>query len=235
MASRTLLWFEDGDPREFRRWAMAAALVVLIHGALVAGYLFGREPDQIGDDATDVTVELAPIDTVADAKQRDVAPAPEEMVEQKATPQPQNQPDHPKPVEPPPPVETDDAVLPQEKPPQKVEEERPPAPMTAAPVRGGAPRIEPSWESRLVKRLQAFKRYPAVAQSRGEEGVALLAFSVDRNGHVLTHRIVKSSGHADLDEEVMAMIERAQPLPAFPPGMTQTELSLTVPIRFSLR
>jgi periplasmic protein TonB len=212
MASRTLFWIEERDPRELRRWGMAAAVVVLIHGALIAGYLFGHEPDQVGDDATDVTVELAPIDTLADAKQRDVAPAPEEMVEQKATPQPQNQPDHPKPVEPPPPVDTDDAVLPQEKPP-----------------------IEPSWESRLVKRLQAFKRYPGAAQSRGEEGVALLAFSVDRNGHVLTRRIVKSSGHADLDEEVLAMIERAQPLPPFPPGMTQTELSLTVPIRFSLR
>jgi protein TonB len=33
----------------------------------------------------------------------------------------------------------------------------------------------------------------------------------------------------------MAMIERAQPLPAFPPSMTQTKLDLTIPIRFSLR
>jgi hypothetical protein len=31
------------------------------------------------------------------------------------------------------------------------------------------------------------------------------------------------------------MIERAQPLPAFPHSMTAAELSLTVPIRFSLR
>jgi periplasmic protein TonB len=31
------------------------------------------------------------------------------------------------------------------------------------------------------------------------------------------------------------MIERAQPLPAFPPSMTEPKLDITVPIRFSLR
>ena len=31
------------------------------------------------------------------------------------------------------------------------------------------------------------------------------------------------------------MIQRAQPLPAFPPAMTQQSVNLIVPIRFSLR
>ncbi len=34
---------------------------------------------------------------------------------------------------------------------------------------------------------------------------------------------------------LMAMIMRAEPLPAFPPSMPQPQLDLTVPIRFSLR
>jgi len=34
---------------------------------------------------------------------------------------------------------------------------------------------------------------------------------------------------------VMAMIMRAEPLPAFPASMSQPQLDLTVPIRFSLR
>jgi protein TonB len=86
-----------------------------------------------------------------------------------------------------------------------------------------------------VRQIQRTKRYPPEAQARGEQGVVLLSFSLDRNGRVLAHRIAESSGHADLDNEVMAMIERAQPLPAFPPSMTQTKLDLTIPIRFSLR
>ena len=31
------------------------------------------------------------------------------------------------------------------------------------------------------------------------------------------------------------MVQRAQPLPAFPPAMTQHSVNLVVPIRFSLR
>jgi len=34
---------------------------------------------------------------------------------------------------------------------------------------------------------------------------------------------------------VMTMIERAEPLPAFPASMKQPQLDLTIPIRFSLR
>jgi hypothetical protein len=39
----------------------------------------------------------------------------------------------------------------------------------------------------------------------------------------------------DLDDEVMAMIVCAEPLPPFPATMTQDWIDLTVPIRFSLR
>ena len=90
-------------------------------------------------------------------------------------------------------------------------------------------------EQKVFNRLQQFKRYPSEAQSSGEEGVVMLSFSVDRNGRVLAHKIVHSSGYPALDAEVTSMIERAQPLPAFPPSMTQASLDLTVPIRFSLR
>ena len=101
-------------------------------------------------------------------------------------------------------------------------------------AKGGAPRVAPSWETGLVRHLQQFKRYPSEAQSRSEEGVVLLSFSVDRTGHVLEHHSAqfRPSG---LDDEVMSMIERAQPLPPFPASMTEAKLDLTVPIRFSLR
>lgn len=231
-------WFEDDEARDLWRWAAAAAAVVAIHAGLIGGYLLWHQPDQeIGDDSPIVTVDLAPIDSVADANQRDIAPGPQDMVEQKATPDVEKQPDQPKPDQPPPPpaLTTPDVAVPQQQPPQKVEQQQPPAPRTTARVLGGAPRVEPTWEAVLVKHLQQFKRYPSGAQSRDEQGIVLLGFSVDRDGRVLTHHIVRSSGHPDLDQEVSSMIERAQPLPAFPSSMTQARLDLTVPIRFSLR
>ena len=237
MIARELNWLDDREPRAMLRWAGAAVIVVSLHAALIAGYLVRHQPsEEIGDLTSVVTVDLAPIDSVADANQRDVAPGVEDMVEQKAVPEADKQPEQPK-IEqrPPPPATTADVALPEPKPPAKVAQERPPAPRTTARVEGGAPRVEPSWQADLVRHLQQYKRYPNGAQTKHEQGIVLLGFSVDRSGRVLAHRIVQSSGHADLDQEVMDMIVRAQPLPAFPPSMTQSKLDLTVPIRFAMR
>ena len=236
MSALPLLWFEDESPRDLLRWAVAAAVVVGIHAGAITYYLARHEPVEIGDDADIVTVELAPIDSTPDAVERDVAPAPETMIESKPLPQPQEEkPREELKVEQPPDETPAIVPLPDAKPPEKVEEARPPAPVTAEKVKGGAPHIEPSWQSSLVRQLQRYKRYPSEAQSRNEQGVVLLSFSLDRTGHVLAHRVARSSGFADLDNEVMAMIMRAEPLPAFPASMPQPRIDLTVPIRFSLR
>jgi periplasmic protein TonB len=232
-------WFEDQDPRDIVRWSVAATVVLGIHAAAISCYLLWHVPEEdIGDDASVVTVELAPIDSTPDAVERDVAPAPETMIESKALPEPQQvqKPTEEVKVERPP--DETPSIIPEPvvKPPEKVEQARPPAPFTAQRVKGGARNIiAPSWQSSLVRQLQRNKRYPSAAQSRNEEGVVLLSFSLDRTGHVLARHIARSSGFADLDEEVMAMLLRAEPLPAFPASMPQARLDLTVPIRFSLR
>jgi protein TonB len=92
-----------------------------------------------------------------------------------------------------------------------------------------------SWQGLVMAQLQRNKRYPATAQAKHEQGVVTLAFTVDRSGHVLARKIVKSSGSAALDEEVLMMVERAAPLPAFPPAVTKNTIGLTVPIRFALK
>jgi len=166
--------------------------------------------DDVGDETSVIAIELTSPDIAREA-QPAVAEAPK--------PQPQT---------------ADDAVLPEEKPPDKVV---PPTPetRTTTEAMATAPRVDASWQTLLVKHLERFKNYPSRARERKEEGEALLTFTVDRNGHVLSRRIITSSGHPDLDAEVLAMVERAQPLPAFPASMTEAQLNLTVPIHFSLR
>jgi protein TonB len=216
MTALAFSWFEDEDPRDLRRWIIAATVVVAIHLAAIAAYFYVHEPDEIGDDTTPVAVEMSPSDDTID--QPEVAPVPEQEQKQ---------------VEQPPPETSPVVAMPEQKPLEQ--ENKPPTPAMPARVKGGAPRVATSWESSLVKHLEQFKRYPDAAQSRGEEGVVLLSFSVDRSGHVLARQIVKSSGYPDLDGEVIAMIGRAEPLPPFPADMPDAKLDLTVPIRFSLR
>jgi len=204
-------WFEDDSPRDLVRWAAAACAVVCLHAAVIAAYLFmWQAPNvDIGDEAPVISIELtAPqIDQVAEPQVEKPAPP------QKTSP---------------------DAAAPVKKTPPKVQQTSPATRTTVAEVKR-APRIDPSWQSLLLRRLQEQKNYPQKARRRREQGVVMLAFSVDRDGHVVERHIVKGSGFSDLDAEVLALIERAQPLPAFPASMTERELNLTVPIRFSLR
>jgi periplasmic protein TonB len=79
------------------------------------------------------------------------------------------------------------------------------------------------------------KQYPRAAQLRRQEGTVLLSFVMDRNGRVLEYRIERASGHALLDREVEAMIERAQPLPKIPDDLREARLELVVPVQFFLR
>ncbi|HTP90815.1 MAG TPA: energy transducer TonB [Xanthobacteraceae bacterium] len=212
MTARTLVWYEDDTSRDWLRWSIAAGFVVCVHAALIGGYMLWHQPDDdaVGDEISVISVEF----TVPETEQQEQAKVEEQQ--------------------PPPPVTADSIPLPEEKPPEKVEPTNP-APRTTAHTEAAAPRIDPSWQTLLLKRLQQFKNYPSAARSRGEQGVVLLAFSIDRDGHVVARHIINSSGYADLDQEVMTMVERAQPLPAFPASMAQAQLDLTVPIRFSLR
>jgi protein TonB len=111
--------------------------------------------------------------------------------------------------------------------------ERAAAPMPGAGARNS--NAVPSWKSALVAQLERNKRYPSEAQSRGEHGVAQLAFTVDRHGGVHNARIMRSSGSSALDRETLAMIARAQPLPPPPPEVPGAHIPIVVPIRYNVR
>jgi periplasmic protein TonB len=142
---------------------------------------------------------------------------------------------------------------PQEVPTPRRQEPRLPAPTTSAPQAlpnqtaaiPAAPtqgRITPTnsnavptWKTQIVALLERNKRYPAAAQSRREQGVAQVFFSLDRKGRVINSRIARSSGANALDEEALALLRRAQPFPAPPRELPGPHVDLTVPIRFNLR
>jgi protein TonB len=149
------------------------------------------------------------------------------------------EPDPPKPV----------PVKPKPKP-VHTEVKKKPSEATPAPRTTAAPRAErqdraaaaaasgaaaaaalPSYRDRLNAHLQRYKE----ASTSGKQGVATLSFTVNRNGQVLSSRISGSSGVPELDAATLSLIRRAQPLPAFPPEITQASLSFAVPIRYIVR
>lgn len=112
-----------------------------------------------------------------------------------------------------------------------------PVPSTApaAPIAApSSPNAVPSWQGLLLARLEAAKRYPEDARMRREQGVTLLRFTMDRDGKVLSAKIQKSSGFDALDQETLALIQRAQPLPRPPAEVSGNTIELVVPIEFTL-
>jgi len=92
-----------------------------------------------------------------------------------------------------------------------------------------------NYEFLLQTWLEKHKKYPRRARLRHWEGTATLYFTIDRAGNVLSYRVQKSSGHAVLDEEVEAMIQRASPLPAAPPEIQDTRLEFEIAVDFNLK
>ncbi len=108
--------------------------------------------------------------------------------------------------------------------------------MAATPVPAPVPSPEAvaGYRALLSAWLESHKHYPDTAREHGEEGHAVLRFSVDRSGRVLDYAVISSSGYSDLDQSVEEMMRGAS-LPPFPAGMPQREMQISVTIRFSLR
>jgi periplasmic protein TonB len=108
-------------------------------------------------------------------------------------------------------------------------------PMRRGQIGRDLPALLETWQDALRAHLARFKRYPVRALRRGEQGVTMVRFAMNHAGTVLSAVVVRSSGHDDLDQEALAWIQRAQPLPRPPPEVATDPIGLVVPLRFELR
>ena len=222
------------------RWAVCFLVVVAAHAVAALSLVQSHESSDFEAGAPVVMLELPEMSAAPTTPPSDLAPGPPEM-ESEATPPPKEE---TKPIE-----QEAEVALPVPEPPMPqppVEQREATAapsvelpPSTAAPPRAGAEVHTPAalirWQSALAAHLERFKRYPSAARAQREQGVAKVAFTIDHEGHLLHSEIVQSSGSALLDQETLAMLARAQPMPK-PPGNTPDRaLSFVVPVRFNIR
>jgi protein TonB len=93
---------------------------------------------------------------------------------------------------------------------------------------------EANWQGILLAHLQKHQKYPRAALRRNIAGTAFIRFRMDRSGKLLSYSIIRSSGHEVLDEEALAMTERADPLPPLPPEIQRETIEIDVPADFFL-
>ena len=235
------------DGAELRRWAFAAAFVVTAHVAAVGVYLFvAPNEDEGTSDVPAVFIDMTP---TSSSPSTDDAPPGPLMSDAIPTPKPTEKakPEIADPVEK---VEVPNDVtlpVPEPKAEEKREQEQQAPQVAAAPPRAeqvGAerPATAPQgnvnrnpvirWNQMVSARLHQNKRYPAAAH--GEQGTVAFSFVGNSKGQILSQRITRSSGYPALDNEALAMIQRAQPLPVFLPGMTQPTMEVNSSIGYTV-
>ena len=130
----------------------------------------------------------------------------------------------------------------EEKTEEQPDEKRPPTPAIVGATTTTAPSSATarnaaliSWKSRIATHLQRHKRYPSAAQARGEQGTALIRFSIDRQGRVLANALVRGSGRSLLDKEALEMVRRSEPFPRPSDGVAGAQFSFSVPVSFSVK
>jgi protein TonB len=121
-------------------------------------------------------------------------------------------------------------------PPRVEAKEEPPAAAAPSPSASAAvARAQAAWEKALVSHLNRFKRYPDQARARSNQGDVAVQFTIDRLGSLVASRVVRSSGSTALDEEALAVLQRASPLPAPPGQIAGATFDLTLPIQFRIK
>ena len=230
-------------PTDRIRWTGCTVFALAAHAAVAALFLLAPQPNLVTSPppaAMDVDLVAPPSSSEAVSSAAPVGPDQVQNVAQ-AEPTPE-QIEMPK-FEPPPleRISTPDAVvlqkvdpkpnLPRPRLDQKIAERttaRPtnvakPNNVTAAP-RAGAPSAaasdaEQSWEQQILAKLEREKRYPSEAQQQSLEDFVTVRFVVDRQGRVVSARIVRSNGYASLDAEALAVFRRVTLTP--PPDETK--------------
>lgn len=119
--------------------------------------------------------------------------------------------------------------------PRRVEAQ--PAP-SAAPKQGQSAddsRVRATWQRSVSKHLERYKHYPAGARRLRLQGSVTVRFFLDRAGQVTFAEISKSSGSPVLDDEALATLKRASPMPVPPSEVPDPDLENILSINFSMK
>lgn len=100
-----------------------------------------------------------------------------------------------------------------------------PAPMSS---------MNPDYLAELFRELARHKVYPSELKKNKIEGRVVVKFTLAADGRVINSSIQQSSGNDSLDDAALQMLNKASPLPAIPSYMNRSEMTLAVPVEYSL-
>lgn len=231
-------------PRPVDDRLMSRALVAsfLLHVVILCGgglaYWFSLQSSVAGPQAIDVTfVELSALDTILpppqlppqEPKARAVIPPPVERTVKSV---------QPKRVEKRAEVQDTGKVKTESKQPSADPSVESPRVTTSMSSPGGGQEVthkaRVSYHHMVATLLAKAKRYPERAVRAHVVGSGALRLTLSSKGDVEKVEVATSTQSNILDDELLRMVERAAPFPSFPSEMTQSDVTMLVPVSFRL-
>lgn len=182
---------------------------------------------------TEEIAEVEPLEEVDEVvEELEEVPLPEVAM---AVPQRRPVPEKPKPIEKPVEKKVEKKVVRKKPAPQIAStKSADDAPKAAAPrvtkAAAGSGMSPARWQSRVNAHLNRYKRYPSGARG---VGIATVSFTINPGGDVIAVSLARSSGDHAFDTAAVELVRRASPVPAPPPDIAKSRMSLLVPIRYS--
>lgn len=238
-----------------RRHALPLAIVAVAHVAVAAVPVLLDEPPEQTRSVVRIDFSDPPPpepeskpepEPEPDPPPPEPEPEPEPVRERpKPVPTPQPQPDPmPEPATPQPravpvaPPTPEPEAKPEPSTPPPKPEPKPPSPTPEPPPKssGKGKADMRGYAKGIYGALQGHQRYPAGARRLGLEGKGAVKIKVDRRGRLVGKpSIHTSTGHDVLDNEALAMVERAAPFDAPPGAFDKDVATLVIPVRFKLK
>lgn len=91
------------------------------------------------------------------------------------------------------------------------------------------------WQMKIVKLVARKQVYPRAAMRKELEGRAKVRINIDRTGKIVTHEVLKATGHKVFDREIPKLMGRISPLPAPPDSLSDSQLSFILPLTWVIR
>ncbi|MES0812674.1 TonB family protein [Roseibium sp. SCPC15] len=95
----------------------------------------------------------------------------------------------------------------------------------------GGTKARSNYKGKVQVKLRRAKNRAAKKRRRGQSGVVSISFLISRNGGVSNVRLIKTSGHSNLDNAVIRLVSSMR-MPKFPNDIKENSLRMRVPFSF---